>query len=168
MKLTTREKTRVLSSTQGYRTLGPKPDIPSDKGKASSQDKRSQRKHPPRGKEVAQNPYTVIGLYPDSDWGSCMFDATFVEWVTAPSPIEAARIARHQMARVRLSGSDEPADDDIEKEVPEAAQDFAVLCVFSGHHEDLYESWHDKEHLATGDPLAPPRSKSSRTKRRRR
>jgi len=87
--------------------------------------------------------FTVVGLYPDTDWDGSMQGATFVEWVDAPSPIEAARMARHRMARIRLSGSDEPADADLEKEVPEAAGDFEVLCVFKGRHEDLYEAWRD-------------------------
>jgi len=47
--------------------------------------------------------FTVVGLYPDSEWDSSMRDASFVEHVHAQTPSDATEQARQQMAHTHLS-----------------------------------------------------------------
>lgn len=70
------------------------------------------------------NTYTVIGLYPDSEWGyGSMRDATFVEHIDAESPTWAAIRAKREVAARR-------------EITPEQ---LCVIAVFCGKHLDDYE-----------------------------
>ena len=65
--------------------------------------------------------YTVVGLYPDTEWGQGMHEASFIHHVKAPTPTIAARFARRELAG-------ENNADDLE-----------VFAVFIGYLLDQYE-----------------------------
>lgn len=83
--------------------------------------------------------YTVVGLFPDSEWNSSMRDATSVEHITAENPIEAVRLAREQMARSRIRTEEGMARSAIDEEVERFGQDIEILAVFHGHLDDLFD-----------------------------
>ena len=83
--------------------------------------------------------FTVVGLFPDSEWDSSMWDASFVEHVTAQSPALAAQAASVEATRKRLIGKD--ANDGVatDEEIQEMAGNIEVLAVFGGCLMDLYD-----------------------------
>jgi len=83
--------------------------------------------------------FTVVGLFPDSDWDGGMYDASFIDHVQADSPIEAAKAARLQAARSRVVPNDENDEDETSKQVAELADNILVLAVFSDCHKDEYD-----------------------------
>ena len=88
---------------------------------------------------TGESMFTVVGLFPDSDWGDGLYAASFVEHVNAKRPIEAAQTARFEAARKRVQakgGSDEIT---IKKETAEFASNILVLAAFRGEHADLYD-----------------------------
>lgn len=83
--------------------------------------------------------FTVVGLYPDSEWDSSMHDSSFVEHVSAKTPIEAAKKARTQMAKNRLSSPGSLEDATMKAEVVEFAENIEILAVFNGFLNDEYD-----------------------------
>ena len=83
--------------------------------------------------------FTVVGLFPDSEWDSSMWDASFVEHVTAQSPALAAQAASVEATRKRLIGKN--ANDGVatDEEIQEMAGNIEVLAVFGGRIMDLYD-----------------------------
>lgn len=68
--------------------------------------------------------YTVVGLYPDSEWGQGMREAVFVEHVEAGRDEEAIGLALEKMAA--QSGFD--------------VEELEVLALFKGHLMDFSHS----------------------------
>ena len=83
--------------------------------------------------------FTVIGLYPDSDWGHGLYEAGFVKHVNAKRPIEAAQATRLEAARKRVKSLGMNDEATIEKEATDFAQNILVLAVFRGALNDLYD-----------------------------
>lgn len=83
--------------------------------------------------------FTVVGLFPDSEWDSSMWDASFVEHVTAQSPSLAARVACVEATRNRLIGKDTHDGVATDEEIQEMADNIEVLAVFGGRLMDLYD-----------------------------
>ena len=75
------------------------------------------------------NTYTVIGLYPDGYWVDGRHEASFVERVEADAPSAAARAVRETLAAQNIVYDGHQGEVD----------DFCVLAVFEGAHEDVYE-----------------------------
>jgi hypothetical protein len=84
-------------------------------------------------------PYTVVGLFPQSDWDGSVRDASFVEFVEATSPHEAAKSARIAAARNRLVYEEKMPEDEIIREVEKQSLQIETLAVFEGHTPDLYD-----------------------------
>jgi len=84
-------------------------------------------------------PYTVVGLFPQSDWDGSVRDASFVEFVEATSPHEAAKSARILAARNRLVFEEKMPEDELLKEAEKQGFQIETLAVFEGHLEDLYD-----------------------------
>ena len=89
--------------------------------------------------EPGDGHYTVVGLLPDSDWDSCMRDASFVDFVETGGVLEAAKKARVQVAWRRLIFEDEEDKAAIVKRVEEYVPMIEILAVFQGHIADLYD-----------------------------
>lgn len=83
--------------------------------------------------------YTVVGLYPDHMWDSSMRDSSFVVWVSAGGPSEAAREARLQIARNHAVDEAEEDEEEIARQVKEFADTVAILAVVPGRLSDLYD-----------------------------
>ena len=83
--------------------------------------------------------FTVVGLFPDSEWDSSMWDASFVEHVTAQSPALAAQAACVEATRKRLIGKDVNDGVATDEEIQEMAGNIEVLAVFGGRIMDLYD-----------------------------
>jgi len=83
--------------------------------------------------------YTVVGLFPDSDWDSSMWDASFVEWVEAGTPLAAAQAARVEAARKRLIPDDPEDEAAVNRAAEEFAPNTAILAVFPGWLGDQYD-----------------------------
>jgi hypothetical protein len=84
-------------------------------------------------------PYTVVGLFPQCDWDGSVRDASFVEFVEATSPYEAARSARILAARNRLVYEQELPENEFLKEAEKQGFQIETLAVFEGHIPDLYD-----------------------------
>jgi hypothetical protein len=84
-------------------------------------------------------PYTVVGLFPQCDWDGSVRDASFVEFVEATSPHEAAKSARIHAARNRLVFEAEMPEDELLKEAEKQGFQIETLAVFEGHIPDLYD-----------------------------
>ena len=72
--------------------------------------------------------YTVIGLYPDTQWDGCLRDATFVQHVKASTPLQAASSARSWAAQSLAASESTINHEDIE-----------ILAVFPGQLMDVWE-----------------------------
>ena len=83
--------------------------------------------------------FTVVGLFPDSQWDGSMWDASFVEHVTVQSPALAARAACVEATRKRLIGKDAHDGVATDEEIQEMAGNIEVLAVFGGRLMDLYD-----------------------------
>ncbi|HUT24719.1 MAG TPA: prolyl oligopeptidase family serine peptidase [Sumerlaeia bacterium] len=84
------------------------------------------------------NRYTVISILPDSDWDSSMWDASFVEWVGADTPLDAAQAGRIEATRKRLIPEDPEDEDAVNRAAEDFASDIAILAIFSGWLPDQY------------------------------
>lgn len=85
-----------------------------------------------------QQLFSVIGLFPDSEWDGSMWDASFVEHVTARTPGHAARVASLEAARKRII-KHYPDAESSNEEIAEMADNIEILAVFAGHLMDLYD-----------------------------
>jgi len=83
--------------------------------------------------------YTVVGLFPQCDWDGSVRDASFVEFVEATSPHEAAKRARIVAARNRLVFEEKLPEDELLKEAEKLGFQIETLAVFEGHIPDLYD-----------------------------
>lgn len=83
--------------------------------------------------------YTVVGLFPDSDWDSSMRDASFVLFVHAATPNSATASARLQAAQKRAEEWDEQDAETLQEEIADFASRSEVLAVLEGHLPDLYD-----------------------------
>ena len=79
--------------------------------------------------------YTVVGLHLDSIEDGDVHDASFCDFVTADTPLDAAQKARLQAAKNRLPTAAQRDSDEIAR----LADDIAILAVFAGQHSDLYD-----------------------------
>ena len=87
----------------------------------------------------ARNPrgqYTVVGIFPDSDWDSCRHDASFVEWIEAGTPLPAAQSARVQAANNRLIVEDSDDEATVNERTQELVASTEILAVFPGWIRD--------------------------------
>ena len=84
-------------------------------------------------------PYTVVGLFPQCDWDGSVRDASFVEFVEATSPHEAAKSARILAARNRLVFEEKMPEDELLKEAEKHGFQIETLAVCEGHTPDLYD-----------------------------
>ena len=89
--------------------------------------------------EQTDGHYTVVGIMPDSDWDSCMRDATFVDFVEADNVLAAAQAARLQVAWRRLVFENEEDEAANSKRVEEYASTIEIVGIFVGHMPDLYD-----------------------------
>ncbi len=78
------------------------------------------------------NPYTVVGLLPDNQWGDGMREASFVTRIDAMSPAHAGNLVRREIA----------AEHDC------AAGDVQILAAFEGRHHDHYDPSVDADDAA--------------------
>lgn len=85
-----------------------------------------------------QQSFTVVGLFPDSEWDNSMWDASFVEHVHADSPKQAAKAASLEATRKRLLGK-KPNEMATDEEIAELAGNIETLAIFKGHHRDVYD-----------------------------
>ena len=97
-----------------------------------------------RGSELQVNsgrlkPYTVVGLLPQRDWDGSVRDASFVEFVEATSPHEAAKSARILAARNRLVFEETLPEEELLKEAEKQGFQIETLAVFEGHLQDLFD-----------------------------
>jgi len=83
--------------------------------------------------------FTVVGLFPQSDWDGSVRDASFVEFVEATSPHEAAKSARILAARNRLVFEEKMQEDELLKEAEKQGFQIETLAVFEGHLQDQYD-----------------------------
>ena len=83
--------------------------------------------------------FTVVGLFPQCDWDGSVRDASFVEFVEATSPHEAAKSARIHAARNRLVFEAEMPEDELLKEAEKQGFQIETLAVFEGHIPDVYD-----------------------------
>ena len=93
----------------------------------------------PQADSGLPKPYTVVGLFPQCDWDGSVRDASFVEFVEATSPHEAAKSARIVVARNRLVYEEQMQEDELLKEAEKQGFQIETLAVFEGHLEDLYD-----------------------------
>jgi len=84
-------------------------------------------------------PYTVVGLFPQCDWDGSVRDASFVEFVEATSPHEAAKSARIPATRNRLVYEEKLPEDELLKEAEKQGFQIETLAVFEGHIPDVYD-----------------------------
>jgi len=84
-------------------------------------------------------PYTVVGLFPQSDWDGSVRDASFVDFVEANTPHEASESARIIAARNPLVFEEKMPEDELLKEAEKYGFQIETPAVFEGHTPDLYD-----------------------------
>jgi len=82
--------------------------------------------------------YTVVGIHLNSIEDGNAHNASFCDFVTADTPLDAAQKARLQAAQNRLPTTGE-SDANADEKIAAIADDIAILAVFAGQHSDLYD-----------------------------
>lgn len=150
MEFTPRELTHILAALRTCQQRGLNKDWHFDETEPLSDpetDSLCERLNAPDLDTGTDKEFTVVGLYPDSEWNSSMRDASFVEHVRARTPAGAADQARRKTARSYLSSQGNTDEDVPESGVSEMAGNIEILAVFEGALQDL----HDPESASPSD-----------------
>ena len=83
--------------------------------------------------------YTVVGVFPESDWDASPYDASFVETVPSDDPAQAAQAARLQAAWNRCTEEEEESDQAHAQRVAALADGTSVFAVFEGSLVDFHD-----------------------------
>ena len=83
--------------------------------------------------------YTVVGVFPGSDWDASPYDASFVETVPAEGPAQATHAAKLQAAWNRCTEEEEESDQEHAQRVADLVDSTTVFAVFEGSLLDLHD-----------------------------